>query len=73
MNTISVKLLWYDTKYGRGVVEDENGLEYYIDDSVLQFSKTKLIKNTLSRTGMKLILELNENIKNCRCGKKCSN
>jgi hypothetical protein len=66
---MKVKLLWYDGKYGHGIVEDENGNEYYIDDSVLKLPKEKLFRNSISNTGLELEIDINVDIRDCLCGK----
>lgn len=65
---MKTKLLWYDAKYGNGIVVDAEGNEYYIDDSVLKLPKDELFKNTISRKGLELEIEINLKIRDCRCG-----
>lgn len=62
--------MWYSERDGHGVAYDEQGNEYYIDDSVLKFDKSRLFrsKGGVSNTGMPLTLELNTSIRSGRCG-----
>jgi hypothetical protein len=73
MKNIQVELLWFDQRDGNGIATDSQGFEYYIDSSVLMFNKTELNTKSdgkgVSRTGMNLLIDLNESIKDCRCGK----
>lgn len=66
---IQTKLLWYDAKYGHGVVVADDGTEYYIDDSVLKLPKDTLFRNSNSNIGLRLTITHNTTIRNCRCGK----
>jgi len=59
------KVLWWDKKYGHGIVEDKDCNEYYIDNSVLN---PRSLSETLKK-GTLVSFVLNELIKDCRCGK----
>lgn len=73
MKNIEVKLLWYDQRDGNGIVEDSQGNEFYIDSSVLMFDQvelnTRLDGKGVSKTGLELLIDKNESIKDCNCGK----
>lgn len=72
MKNIQTTLVWFSDRDGNGIVKDVNGNEYYIDSSVLTFDKKLLQKNNglgPSQYGLFLLVDLNESIKDCRCGK----
>lgn len=61
MNTsIKGRCLWFDERDGHGVVEDEQGNEYYSDTSAI------IDRKPLKR-GEQIIFVRNEKIKNCAC------
>lgn len=63
MNTINGTVLWYDQRDGFGIVQDEQGTEYYIDKSVLHCDSDIL------QGGVFVRFKLNEEITSCICAK----
>lgn len=56
------KVLWWDERDGRGVIEDSRGTEYYFDSSVLRLKpKQKIRRNTL------VTFSANHKISDLRC------
>ena len=60
---IQAKILWYDHRDGYGIAKTAEGVEYYIDDSVLKCEKESLKRK------VEVTFEHNLSIKDCRCGK----
>lgn len=69
MKNIKVKLLWYDLKQSNGIVVDSDNNEYYIDSSVLKVDENLLNVRGINKINLNLLIDLNEDIKNVRCGK----
>lgn len=65
MKNIEVRVVWFDQKDGNGIVIDSLGREYYVDASVLSFDPGCLS----GRPNALLILDLNDDIHDVRCGR----
>lgn len=61
MSTIKGRVLWYDYRDGYGVLEDDQGNEYYFDKSVWK------CKASNPGSGRCVKFEINLNIKDTRC------
>jgi cold shock CspA family protein len=56
------KVLWWDARDGKGVIEDTQGNEYYFDSSVLSEAKHSKI-----RSGCIIRFELNRAVRGTLC------
>ena len=61
------RIQWWDDKYGKGVIEDAEGNEYYFDQSVISLKPHQKINRKEIVT-----FQLNKSVKDVACAYKVS-